>query len=695
MADCTRAATQLQVTDGFNLADGYPDPSPADYNDLTINPPGNWGYIGARTPRRYGVGKLGWWPVENGGLHMMEATSDDRSQADPLMDKQDYHELNASYKGGIPVSNTDPDYYSLGSTPPNLTDPFIRVQVDMLAAQAPYYGGPGVYFYKKRGGTYGKYDSFEVRHYNTASNNFKLYQNGIVLATATVDYADRGVIRLDVFHTHNPGAGHDPIDGDWSFRVYQEATGMETPVLTYDDFHDASWTSQDHAYAYGMLVGRGITYFDDFLVQYPGGVVGLTDGWDDPTTVTPLSLPSPEPSIFLFHREQNIQLDTIFMTDVARARTVDEDRRLLASRPNRSLFLNHRALHREEAWPLYMNLMRHGTSRVPVPLFCDHSRVTGAASGTNIPCDTRYRRFFVGQRILIHDWSLQNGASLPNNFEYDTILSFTDSAITTVTGLSGTFAEGDRVYPCIDAEILLGGEMDQHTDDIMDLRLDVEEVYGKSALPPIESGTPTGFVKHDGYPVLSIAPSWVDMEPGMRVEGHKRGLGRGRLLETYGSRPRFWMRIAYDKFSREDIWPLIEFFESRRGRYRAFIFVQHFNPFNIEETNVDYFDVYPTGNFDDFEDILTYVAVLEKDGTLQLATVDYVVDNGATWRIAFVDSLSSAPAIADIRRFAPAHLVRMNSDRLSEVWTTDERCSLVFEVIELLLEQDVTVSCQF
>lgn len=439
------------------------------------------------------------------------------------------------------------------------------------------------------------------------------------------------------------------------------------------------------------VTGNFWNYVDDTIWDMYFDFSG-SPGWSDPSEVTPLSLPSPLPNLLMYNWEGGAELETRYQVDVVVSRTLDEDRRLLAGRPNRSVLLRHLPISTGELWQMFANLLRHGISRVPVPIYCDHSRVTGAASGVNIPCDTRYRRFFTGQRVLIHDWTMLDGGSRPGSYEFGEIESFTDSAITLKSSLSGSYAEGDRVLPCMDGEVELESAMELLSDSKGRISLVLDEVFGASALLPTATGTPDGYDEYNGYPILARRPSWSNIRPSLRREGTEFGLGRGRFVETVGSRPRFLMDIGYGELSRADIWPLIQLFDSRRGRKNAFFFVQPTAMFNPDAIAAGYVDIDPYGNFEDLEDFLSYIGFVERDGTVQVKEVDFLTDNTTTWRVTFTEDLDSTPNLADLRRVTPAHLVRFDTDMMRETWRTDEACSTSFRMLELVNEQTVEIA---
>lgn len=85
------------------------------------------------------------------------------------------------------------------------------------------------------------------------------------------------------------------------------------------------------------------------------------------------------------------------------------------------------------------------------------------------------------------------------------------------------------------------------------------------------------------------------------------------------------------------------------------------------------------------------------DGTTvvrYLSSLEDHDDNGSvpegSWRLN-LDSTVSGLSLATIERVSSAHLVRFSKDALEERWTTNEVCSISFDLVELIGETAVVI----
>jgi hypothetical protein len=421
---------------------------------------------------------------------------------------------------------------------------------------------------------------------------------------------------------------------------------------------------------------------------YSGGAVAPVAA--SSLTVTPKSLPSPLPTLLLYNWSDGIQLTSAYQVDVLRASTVGEERRLLAGRPNRSQTVRWTGMSQHEMTRALMNLFRHGDTQVPIPLYSDHSRVTSAAL-KEIFCETAYRRFFAGQRFVICDFD-EN--SRPQNVEWGVIDNVASTHIVPTVNLTNTYTDRARVYPMIDAELVFRDAASLVNDELGQLVLRVREIPGPSTLPPTASGNPSGWATYGDWPIFDATPeASFGFRPGMLRAGTQTQQGRGHVVYKMGDRPQATHSLLYRKLTRATVWPLIQFFDSRRGRLRPFWFVSPQALWNPVSIAADQIVLEGNGNIDDVENYFSYIALVERDGTVTIRGIDNVVPSGDNFRVDFDEVLTSVPAIADLRRTTAAHLMRFEKNSMTEEWTTDGICDIEFEMIELLREIEVTVLC--
>lgn len=413
----------------------------------------------------------------------------------------------------------------------------------------------------------------------------------------------------------------------------------------------------------------------------------LFDGVLGAIRVIPNALPSVLANIFSHNWASRCVVESAYGTDITAAATsVAEERRAVVDRPYRTLQIRFTGFDRFELTRLSMTLARLCSQRsTPVPLVSDFSKVTATSSGTTIHCDTRYRRFFLNGRVLIHSWDANRR---PANVEYGQIQAMGVDNITLQAPLVGSFPAGSRVYPCLEAEIDLEKTMDLLSDENCDLQLTVRERSGRSALPSSvgQFVNPDGFPTHGGRPIFDVGHDWsANLRSGVYREGSKFASGRAEIISAFGARPQMERELRMILFGRDKFWKVLNFFDSRRGRMRSFWLVEpaaYFQPTVLQTTQVT---VKAAGNIQDVQDFIKYVAVVKRDGTTYIRGISSVTPSGADWVIAF-DAVIPSTSLADVRKVTPAYLVRLKDDSLREEWITDEHMETSLAGIEVLEE---------
>lgn len=389
--------------------------------------------------------------------------------------------------------------------------------------------------------------------------------------------------------------------------------------------------------------------------------------------LTPLELPAVLSQWLIANWGEPIQVTSEYTTDVSTAVTTNEERLQLADRPLRTQSVRLTGLNAARSAEILMSVMRLGTERQVWPLYSDHSRVTAtsAGAGDQLYLDTRYRRFFLNGLIMVHDWSAAAGIQ---NVEIHQIREIYDDHIRTYDPLTLTFNAGDRVYPLLDAELQLENSHQLVVPAYATATVEVTEVSGGSALPATVPRGDDGF--SDTYSGLAIFSPRADWTRGASVSVIRSGtagsVGRARVIEVSGDRPRLEFTQDFAFLSRADWWDLHRFLDARRGRAYPFWYVAPHRLFEpVSMTSVD-ITVKALKNIEDVEAFIQYLGFRLYDGTQAIRGVDGVTDNlDGTWTIDFDSSLLGV-TIDDVRTLTSAHLVRLASDAVTESWTTDE-----------------------
>lgn len=401
---------------------------------------------------------------------------------------------------------------------------------------------------------------------------------------------------------------------------------------------------------------------------------------------------APASQFYLFHNwDAPSVLETAFSTDVtASSASVSEERRALVDRPYKTQQCLLTNLTRSEATRALYLLLRAAQEPTLVPVYSSVTFMTGAPSGAVVPCDTRYRRFAPGVRVLLYN-------PVSEVVEDAVISSMTHTTMTLTGSPSGTFAEGSRVYPLMDCEVIQNASKTLLTDGLSEVDVQFQELQGPTALPPLDLWYPSGRPAFSGIPFLNSYPNWAK---GVSIEVQQPGqvseFGRGTIARIRGVRPKLLFRFYLTALSREEAWDHLRFFDACMGRLRTF-WLQNplvmFEPVaDVETTHADVLAMAP----DDFEvaadEFTTHLMIEEFDGTLTLATVSGATDASGVTRFAFSPSLAGTISQADIKSITSVHKCRFYTDNMVETWLTDEVCDLQFQVIEVLEETAASVT---
>lgn len=405
--------------------------------------------------------------------------------------------------------------------------------------------------------------------------------------------------------------------------------------------------------------------------------------------VVPLALPSVPAALLQKNWADSCLLNSAWLDDVTRASSLAEDRRALSDRPRRVMKARLTALDRADQLKLFMAAQRWLSQRGSVPVYCDHSRVTQDSTGTSLFCSTKYRRFYVGGRVIVHAWTAKNR---PTAVQYNTILEIRDDRLILGASLSGTVPKGSRVYPAMDAEIALDVQATPSGDRALDATVTFTEVVGPSALPASCQGNPPGAQYYSSKPILDVPPNWgATLELGLTRSGRAYEQGRGRVVAVEGARPQFQHTLTLTSLSRQAAWKVLQFFDAMKGRTRPFWLVQPETLFEPIAVTTTYVEVSASGNYADLNTYLDYVAIVKRDGTILIRGIASTTDSGSFWRITF-DSAIPSTTLGEIRKCTGAFLVRMARSELAQEWVTDTACEVKIDVVELLDESTVAVA---
>jgi hypothetical protein len=421
--------------------------------------------------------------------------------------------------------------------------------------------------------------------------------------------------------------------------------------------------------------------------------------------VTPLALVD-DVYVFMHNWASRVTVTTSFRTDVQTSPDSGaEARRGLNVKPFRTMDLEWTVCDSDtvsgvnslvELERLEVLLRRMTDQRFQVPIYPDQQEL-GAdylSTADTILIPTREGRFFVGARVAIVQLDHCNQ---PVSHTFHIIDDMTNDQLTFTATLGVNIAAGSFIFPVMDCEIMLDVEAAYSTARVPSIKMTVSEAPGASQLPPLKSDTPTGAqLAHDDRPVWFEEPDWSSpVVKGRKRSGSRTSEGRADFVNTEGDRSRQTHRFSIQG-TRAEMWNCLEFFETRRGRLRAFWHIdqdQYMQPIDIDisgnfvsvrEADLDLADTQ-----EEFQG--EAVGVVMSDGQHLVRPVSTLLSVLTVFRISVSDPFPTGLLIGDVHRVARARLVRFAKDEFTETWTNTGHMGATINVIEVLNEQDFEI----
>lgn len=421
--------------------------------------------------------------------------------------------------------------------------------------------------------------------------------------------------------------------------------------------------------------------------------------------VTPLPL-ADGIDVFLHNWVDEARLLTRYETSVSTApATGSESRRGLLLKPERTLSLLWQ-IHADDDEStarldrLVFMLRKLTDERIAVPLYMDQRELDAAYLSTDdtVFFDTSKGRFFTGARVVIVQLGI-SGSYKSHSFHI--IESMQDDRLTFDADLGVAVPAGSLVIPMIDCEVTLEAKAKYVTAKNAAVTLELEEIPGASQLPPVKSDTPSGGQTFDDVPIFDYNPDWVQgIERGRLRDGQKYRQGRANRVTKNAARSREWhklnltgLRGACADTARDDVWRVVEFFDTRRGRLRSYWHIDQDQTWTIESIDASgaFVGVGEIGDFDDFESELEggWVGLVMRDGTVYVREAVTVQQVLTVFRITVDPPLPAGLQVSDVVRVATARRSRFMKDELEEVWKHSGHMGTTVEIIETLEEKNV------
>lgn len=410
-------------------------------------------------------------------------------------------------------------------------------------------------------------------------------------------------------------------------------------------------------------------------------------------TVTPLAVPAGY-EVFLHNWADEVRLNSSYLTNVKTSNgSGAESRRGLSLKPERTMRLTWQTDDAARLDRLYVMLRRLTDARFPVPLYPDQRELSQAyaSSATTIFIDTSRGRWNVGARVVIVQF---DACAQYLSHSFHLISDMEDDRLVFTTTLGVAVAEGSVVMPMMDCETLLEAEMDNATGLNTKVSLEVTEVPGKSALPAVKADFPTGAQTFGNAPIFDINPDWVNGIKRSRVrDGKSYTQGRGQRVYTAGNRSR-QMHELFLSGDRNEMWRVVEFFDTRRGRLRSFWLTDY--EFIWDTASIDasgnFVGVSEFGDFDDFKEELEdgWIGLVMEDGTEYVREVITVQQVLTVYRVTVSPALPAGLDASQVVRVARARRSRFLLDEMEETWLHTGYMTTKLSIIETLNEGNVT-----
>lgn len=367
-------------------------------------------------------------------------------------------------------------------------------------------------------------------------------------------------------------------------------------------------------------------------------------------------------------------VETVWQTAISRSQTTGaEEREGRVSRPTRILSTLISGMSRKETARMLANAASMSGSRFPAPIYSDFS-VTTNSSKNDILCDTRWRRFFAGQRVAIvpQDYSLLSGNV---QAQFGIIDYLTQDGFHLVDDLATSCQIGDFVFPMIDCELSLSQEMTALTDSVAEWTQSCQEYSSSSTLPGLSQGDEVSYLGmsyYKGLPIFNLVPNWRDnIRVSVNRDGDSQASGNSNIVTPDGQAGYLSFDASFEEYDRRAVWTAARFFDSRRGRLYPFWAPNPlilFDYVSNDDSNTIYVET--PASADQLAQFVSAVQVTYLDGSTALTSVSTIEDSDQYIKLTLEDAVSAD----DIDEITSAHICRFDHDNLKQVWTTDEVC---------------------
>ena len=395
-------------------------------------------------------------------------------------------------------------------------------------------------------------------------------------------------------------------------------------------------------------------------------------------------------------------LDTRYNTAISRsALSLAEDRTLKWQRPRRTASFRWSEKGPEDKrnlMDLMQTLRSSKTNDWVVPLACDEACLTQDAllGATVVEGDFTKRRFFIGARVALV-------ARVGAGFDVQTAAGDVQVHTAVIVGKESetrfilddplpfaVSAGRATLTPLICVHPRMQDTLRKHHGTLWDVELEFEEKGGPTCLPSVADELPEGFDVYRGLPILRPRHDYSNpLNIEIFQEGQQVSLGRDLATFARGEdRVKHSIRMFED---RDKGWDYVQFFESRRGRNRAFWLIDQEDLFEVLDIETNFIDVRALGDFTEFQKQMQFFGFMMMDGTCYVREIITFNDLGGTWRLSVGDPLPLGLSFQDVCLSGRGRYTRMLEDTMRERWAHTDAVRFDVKTISLPDEKDVTL----
>jgi hypothetical protein len=422
--------------------------------------------------------------------------------------------------------------------------------------------------------------------------------------------------------------------------------------------------------------------------------------------VEPLAVPAGW-ELFLHDWADDAVLRSSYSTDVSSApATGAESRRGLVSKPDRTISLRWHLHADDDAQRaridrLLVMLRKITDERGPIPLYMDQKEIplSYLTSDDTVFFDTSKGRYFIGGRVAIVQMDYR-GVYASHTFHL--ISTVQDDRLVFTTTLGVAVPAGSIIIPMMDCEVTLEATSKSPTARNMSVQIEMSEVAGPSQLPPVKTDFPTNAQSHADAPIFDFQPDWLEgIEKGRNRQGQSYKQGRANRVYKAAARSRETHKLKLtglrgDCADRplEDIWRVVEFWDTRRGRLRSFWLVDQEQVWEMESIDAsgNFLGISEFGDFADFQAELQggWIGLVMDDGTVYVRDAVTVQQVLTVYRVTLSPVLPPNLDFRRVVRVARARRTRFLSDELEERWSNAGFLSVTLDFLEVLEEKNVS-----